>query len=222
MFSENDPYIGIDLDGCRNQDTGKLDNWAAELIRLLNSYTEISPSQTGVKVIIKGSLAGKQNHFTFHGHEAEVYKTGRYFALTGQRVNDVSPDIWVRQEQVNVLVPNESFRDDKEFVSIPREDDAAAKAVDEITDANLILKIESSAQGEKFKQLMAGSTAGYAGYFAASGALCAILAQWTRCNASRINTIYQMSGLYEESWWNERAYSGGRTRADVTISQNSR
>lgn len=220
VFSENDPFVGVDLDNCRSPETGVLENWALELVRLFNSYTEVSPSQSGVKIILRGSLAGKENHFTFHGHEAEVYGTGRYFAFTGRWLKESSPEIENGQEKIDLLIPNEPIQLTSKIVSIPRELDATAKAVDEIPDEILMAKIEQSAQGAKFKQLMSGSTAGYAGYFAASGALCSILAAWTRCNAERIDRLYRTSGLYEESWWTERAYSGGRSRAEVTIAKN--
>lgn len=51
VFSSDDPYIGIDLDGCRNPDTGQIAEWAMEVIRRFGTYTEISPSETGVKLI---------------------------------------------------------------------------------------------------------------------------------------------------------------------------
>src|SRR5208282_2242211 len=36
VFSDRDPYVGIDLDNCRNQETGKMEDWAVELVRLMN------------------------------------------------------------------------------------------------------------------------------------------------------------------------------------------
>ena len=66
---------------------------------------------------------------------------------------------------------------------------------------------------------MAGSKVGYAGYFAASGALCTILASWTRLNPERIDRIYRASEMCapREWWWDDRAYRGGRTRAEVSL-----
>src|SRR5262249_41452261 len=45
VFSEEDPFAGIDLDDCLTEN-GSLTEWAAEAIRELDSYTEISPTQT--------------------------------------------------------------------------------------------------------------------------------------------------------------------------------
>jgi putative DNA primase/helicase len=52
------PYVGVDLDHCRDADTGEIEDWAQEIIAHLNSYTEASPSGTGVHIIIRGSLPG--------------------------------------------------------------------------------------------------------------------------------------------------------------------
>ena len=54
-FSGDDPFVGIDLDKCRNPETGEIESWALEIVRHLNSYTEVSPSGTGLHIWIKGS-----------------------------------------------------------------------------------------------------------------------------------------------------------------------
>src|SRR5262245_2213980 len=56
VFSPDDPYTGIDLDVCRDPDTGRLDPWAAETVARFNTYTEVSPSGTGVKLILRARL----------------------------------------------------------------------------------------------------------------------------------------------------------------------
>src|SRR5690349_8166630 len=38
------PIVGIDLDGCRNPETGEIEPWALEIIRAFASYAEVSPS----------------------------------------------------------------------------------------------------------------------------------------------------------------------------------
>src|SRR6266404_4649957 len=42
VFTEGDDYVGIDLDDCRNPDTGEIAAWALRDIYALNSYTEVS------------------------------------------------------------------------------------------------------------------------------------------------------------------------------------
>jgi len=58
VFTKDDPFCGIDLDGCYDPETDKMEDWASEVLKDLNSYCEISPSNTGVKIFTKGSLPG--------------------------------------------------------------------------------------------------------------------------------------------------------------------
>ena len=93
VFAEDSPFCGVDLDGCRNPQTGEIDQWAIPWIKALNSYTEVSPSGTGVKVFCRSSLSlkgvnQKIDQPNRYGKEPgiEVYTSGRYFAVTGQVV----------------------------------------------------------------------------------------------------------------------------------------
>ena len=56
VFCEHCPFAGVDLDDCRDPQTGVIEPRAQEIIRALNSYTEVSPSETGVKIFLRGSL----------------------------------------------------------------------------------------------------------------------------------------------------------------------
>ncbi|MBI4595132.1 MAG: hypothetical protein HY730_02010 [Candidatus Tectomicrobia bacterium] len=79
MFTGTDPSCGIDFDHCRNPETGEVEPWAMEIILRFGSYCEISPSQTGVKFWVRGTLPGP-------GHKKgniEIYDQGRYFTVTG-------------------------------------------------------------------------------------------------------------------------------------------
>jgi putative DNA primase/helicase len=45
---------GVDLDGCRDPDSGRLSAWAQEVVAEFGSYAEVSPSGTGVHVFALG------------------------------------------------------------------------------------------------------------------------------------------------------------------------
>jgi putative DNA primase/helicase len=80
VFSSADPFCGIDLDKCRNPETGEIAPWAQEIIdRVQNGYIELSPSGTGVHIIVKGTVraGGMRNG------PIEMYSRSRYFAITG-------------------------------------------------------------------------------------------------------------------------------------------
>jgi putative DNA primase/helicase len=82
---------GVDLDVCRTSD-GKAEPWAALIMVILGSYTEISPSQGGAKIFfehhvpnnvrwrkrISGELVGNKER------AVEVYLHSRYFTVTDQ------------------------------------------------------------------------------------------------------------------------------------------
>ncbi len=74
-----DPYVGIDLDHCRDPKTGLVEKWAREIVDRMNSYTEISPSGCGLHIIVKGEVSGG-NH---KGKGVEVYSHSRFFTFTG-------------------------------------------------------------------------------------------------------------------------------------------
>lgn len=96
VFTEQDEFIGIDLDGCRDKETGIIAPWALEIILTIGTYAEISPSMTGVKLF--GRTAKKwehQNKKTMGGNHVgiEVYQSGRYFAVTGLPVDEALTEI---------------------------------------------------------------------------------------------------------------------------------
>ena len=78
-------YIGIDIDHCIRED-GSLSDMAEDVVSTLKSYTEISPSGTGLHIIMKGKKPGekctsKKNPVT--GEKLEIYDSGRFLTVTG-------------------------------------------------------------------------------------------------------------------------------------------
>jgi archaellum biogenesis ATPase FlaH len=111
MFAEDDNLCGIDLDGCRDPETGEVAAWAKEIILMFDTYAEVSPSKTGVKLFVVGrSPFDSGKNLKLSGVESmggksagiEVYDHGRYFAVTGWRLNGPE-EPQDRQEQLNAL-----------------------------------------------------------------------------------------------------------------------
>jgi hypothetical protein len=82
VFGTDDPYTGIDLDDCRNADTGDIEPWAQAFITRLNSYTELSPSGTGVHIIVKAS-APPGHKQPYQTGIVEIYDHAHFFTVTG-------------------------------------------------------------------------------------------------------------------------------------------
>src|SRR5262249_41464468 len=90
-YELGDGDAGVDLDDCRDPATGEIAQWAWEIIRALDSYTEISPSGTGVKVFLRAVKPPQYqgDGFTqrpYHGGKVEIYDGKRYFTVTGRHV----------------------------------------------------------------------------------------------------------------------------------------
>jgi hypothetical protein len=101
-FVLGDGWTGIDLDDCRDPQTGVISPEAQKIITDLNTYTEISPSEEGVKAFCKAWL-GKP-----HARKGlEVYSTGRYFAVTGQHLEGTPTEIEGRASEVEALIARE-------------------------------------------------------------------------------------------------------------------
>src|SRR5262245_14333313 len=62
LVFNGDGLGGIDLDGCRNPDSGEVADWAREALVEFDSYVEVSPSGTGVKIFARGAPASLPAH----------------------------------------------------------------------------------------------------------------------------------------------------------------
>src|ERR671926_1365459 len=53
VIESAEEYVGVDLDDCLDPETGEITPWAKKILDQLDSYSEISPSLTGVKIWVK-------------------------------------------------------------------------------------------------------------------------------------------------------------------------
>jgi hypothetical protein len=94
VFAEGGGLWGMDLDGCRNPETGELAEWAECIVNELATYAEVSPSGTGVKLWGFGHVGpGKkiqidEPKICSKAPAIEAYDHGRYFTFTGQRLGE--------------------------------------------------------------------------------------------------------------------------------------
>ncbi|MGH7174330.1 MAG: hypothetical protein ACRELG_29030, partial [Gemmataceae bacterium] len=72
-----------DLDRCRNVQSMTIDDRALAIIKRFGSYTEISPSGTGIHIFLRGKLpAGGR-----HNGPIEVYDSGKFLSVTGRKLS---------------------------------------------------------------------------------------------------------------------------------------
>jgi hypothetical protein len=92
VVQKSERIVGIDLDGCRDPQTGAIAQWAEDLVAEFNSYCEITPSQTGLRIWVIGDLPAGDKVFNldpaagYFGTKVkiEIFTDGRYFTVTGQ------------------------------------------------------------------------------------------------------------------------------------------
>jgi hypothetical protein len=75
---------GIDLDDCRDLESGELTDFAQEVLDRVDGYAEVSPSGTGLKIFSRTNLDGSR---TKKEAGLELYREGRYFTVTGHGIN---------------------------------------------------------------------------------------------------------------------------------------
>jgi predicted P-loop ATPase len=78
-------FAAFDLDDCRNPDTGEIAPWARALVERVASYTEVTVSGTGLRIIGRGT--GEKVHrkqAVENGGTLETYRRAeRYIVMTG-------------------------------------------------------------------------------------------------------------------------------------------
>ena len=191
VFTADDPYVGVDLDDCREPATGAVDAWAAEILDRLDSYTERSPSGTGFHVLVRGAVPDGGNR----SGGLELYDRDRYFTVTGDRVPGTPRTVADRAETLQAI--------HAEYIAVEPEDAADAAAAPgsvELADEELVEQAMNAANGDKFRRLWAGDTAGYPSHSEADQALCNLLAFWTGGDPQRMEELFGRSGLVRDKW----------------------
>jgi putative DNA primase/helicase len=199
VFANDDPFCGIDLDKCRNPETGEIEALAQKIIDDFGSYTEISPSEKGIHIIIKGKKPGDK----CRKGNIEIYDKERFFAMTG--------NVW--NEHRNIEDRQEALKKLYESLFIERKEKQVKPRVEvSLDDQALIEKAMNAKNGAKFTALWEGDVSGYPSESEADLALCSMLAFWTGGDPDRIDRLFRQSGLYREKWHRE-------DYRDMTISQ---
>jgi len=211
VFSESDGYSGVDLDNCRDPDTGEIAPWAWEIIRELNSYTEISPSGTGVHTLVRGKLpVGKGNQAVHAGGKVEMFSRARYFTFTGLHVDGTPIEIFDRQSELLALHERLFARRNTQHFEQRSTPSSSPLGSDE----ELIMRARHAQNGSKFERLWRGQWEGeYPSQSEADLALCCLLAFWTAKNPARMDGLFKRSGMMRKKWLREQYREETMTKA---------
>jgi putative DNA primase/helicase len=192
VFTEDDPFAGIDLDHCRDSETGVVAPWARKIVDALDSYTEVSPSGTGLHIFVKATLPGRNNR----KGPVEMYESRRYFTLTGHHLEGTPTEIHERQYVLERLYRH-IFKDE---TSAAETNGHKTRPLD-VGDEELLELASQAKNGEKFSRLWSGDTSDYGGDDSrADAALCTHLGFWTDGDTERMDRLFRLSGLMREKW----------------------
>jgi hypothetical protein len=212
MFANN--LCGIDIDGCI--ENGMMIGPAKDIIDIMDSYTEYSPSGTGIHILFFGSIKTGKNFYKKNSTLGiEIYNTGRFFTFTGKTINNKRVEERSDQvEQVQLEYMKKETKRQPKNKSISKDINLSDKE---------ILEIACKAKnGIKFSKLWNGDASEYKkpdgedDHSSADFALCSLLAFYTQKDANRIDRLFRQSGLYRDKW--EREDYRNNTIANVIAS----
>jgi len=223
VFAEEDEYVGIDFDKCVTPPTAfaqaagetGIHPAVAEIIAELGSYTEYSPTRTGLHVIVRAAFPeGGRNRTgkTPWGGEFECYDRARFFTITGDHVPGTPETIESRTQELAAV--------HSRIFAVPVTTNGKSHVWPSLEtvpydDVALEDKIRSSKQGAKFAGLY--DRAAPEGQESESDlALCNILAFWLGPDPARIDSWFRRSALMRDKWDAKR---GDTTYGGYTINR---
>lgn len=212
----------IDLDHCRDTQTGQIDRWAVDIVRRFpEAYVEISPSETGLHIIVKGSLPtprGRKRSVSVAGAHPqaaiEMYCGGRYATITGNVIDDGHREPGNAQDIVTALY-NEISHKPAERVDTPPITVVPNQSIDVQERLDVARR---SVNGSDFVALYdRGDASAYGGdQSAADLALCNKLKFYLNNDPALIDQAFRGSALMR-SKWNKVHRHDGATYGQMTI-----
>jgi len=204
----------IDIDHCVDEN-GALSAMALDIIGIMGSYWETSPSGHGVRILFNatGFQYDKERYYINRQQLGlEVYIAGctnKYVTVTGS-TSTPGAALEERGQQLAAVLEKYMVRPAKKG---PAASSRVSGAVD-LDDLTLINKAKKSRSGSAFSALWDGDTAGYKSHSEADLALCNALAFWTNCDDAWMDRLFRQSGLMRDKW--DRPQSGS-TYGAITI-----
>jgi len=214
-LTDADPFFFVDLDHCRDAETGAIAPWAARLIRpFRHTYREVSPSGFGIKIIGRGRLPGDQHTKPIADHpraKVEFFGNKKYTTLTGHRHDGAPRNVVDAQAGLDALYL-------ELFPPTSRATQPSPPTVGEDDDDDRLERARNSKSGPSFVALFdRGDTSGHGGdASSADMALSNILAFWFGPDSARVERVFRRSALMRAKW-DKKHHGDGRTYGQGTI-----
>jgi hypothetical protein len=228
MFINDKKYTGIDLDNCIDSQEN-IASWAMEIIKKLDSYTELTPSKRGVHIILRNSLkpgTKAKAIIKIDGNivgAIEIYEHGRYFTVTGKHLPNTPTTIQENRsnELAEIYYQYLEAQNESELLTLPDtqqisvEEELSEKdnhtqttpqqvsSITRLTSEEVqILSQIIAKEGTPFELLWEGKwqMAGYPSQSEADLAICGMLTRTLPNNPRLIDKLFRLSGMYRAKW----------------------
>lgn len=208
---------GIDIDHCIDPETGVVDETALAIVDAMNSYTEISPSGTGLHILWRGTKSGPAcRRALAPGMGLEMYDGGRYFTVTGRSWHDPPLPLAERTEEAAEIY-HRYLEKPKPASTAAQGNPVQPRPAGAQDDEKILETAKQAKGGEKLAALLAGDWQAYApSRSEADLALCNLLAFWLGADKQRMDAAFRASGLYRKKWDERR---GADTYGNITLAR---
>lgn len=210
-FFLGDGFVGVDLDHCRDPETGEIDSCAQNIKASLPTYYwEVSPSGTGLHGIGRGGEWLNDVEGRRRG-DVEIYSVGRYFTVTGHRLCEVAM-ISNCDEALRRIHEEHVARLDSSTVPVTWSAEQVEERRRQFTDEMIFEELAKD--GDEFSRLWEGKWEDkYPSQSEADLGLASRLAFYCGADPERIERLFSRSKLAVRSKWRARADYRQRTIA---------
>lgn len=183
---------GIDIDGCI--ENGEFIGPAKAIMNIMDTYTEYSPSGTGIHLLFYGDIKNNKNLYKKNPNNGvEIYSKGRYFTFTGRYINDKVVDErsqQIEQVQLEYMRKNNNSQSTNVIQKVPMN----------ISDSEIVKIATRAKNGAAFLKLWNGDFSSYNSQSEGDIALCCMLSFYCQADSGRIDSLFRQSGLYRDKW----------------------
>lgn len=215
VFEDTANIFGIDFDHC--VEGGVLHPDVATFVKLANTYTEISPSGTGLHLLFektnKIELVANKHHFDTYA--VEVYTAGRYFTFSENQHKLSQPLRKIDSDELVALLKGIGYPWNK---AEPTPDLLQPAPILSLDDSTVLSKMFGSKNGATIEKLWNGDITDEANdYSKADHKLCLHLAFWTGKNYNQIERMWLSSPLGQRKKTQERQDYRTRTISNAIL-----
>jgi putative DNA primase/helicase len=197
--------IGIDIDHVAPN--GKLLDTGARIVSELNSYTEWSPSRTGIHILLEGFLPEGCKRKV---GDYEMYDRAQFLTFTGWHLEGTPETIENRQSELDSYIKTYMYwqrpphRQCIDRQTIPAN----------ISDQEVLDKAFKAKNGQATKRLYEGDTSGYPSPSEADMSLARRLWYWTNHDQNQVKRLMKNSSLNRKKYNEPR---GKKTYLEYTL-----